>query len=87
VEYLTAALRKRTSTRGLDRLIHYTLVHAEGKERDNLQLLKEFTSKLLENKSVYRCSNCGFMGRLLHWQCPGCKRWNTVKPIHGIEGE
>jgi lipopolysaccharide biosynthesis regulator YciM len=87
VEYLTAALRKRTSTRGLDRLIHYTLMHAEGKERDNLQLLKEFTSKLLENKSVYRCSNCGFMGRLLHWQCPGCKRWNSVKPIHGIEGE
>jgi lipopolysaccharide biosynthesis regulator YciM len=87
VEYLTAALRKRPSVRGLDRLIHYNLAHAEGRERDKLQLLKEFTNKLQENKSVYRCSNCGFMGRLLHWQCPGCKRWNTVKPIHGIEGE
>jgi lipopolysaccharide biosynthesis regulator YciM len=87
VEYLTASLRRRPSTRGLDRLIHYTLTHADGRARDNLQLLQEFTSKLLENKSIYRCANCGFMGRLLHWQCPGCKRWNSVKPIHGIEGE
>jgi lipopolysaccharide biosynthesis regulator YciM len=87
VDYLTGSLRRRASTRGLDRLIRYTLTHASGSERDNLQLLQEFTSKLLENKSKYRCSNCGFMGRLLHWQCPGCKRWNSVKPIHGIEGE
>jgi len=29
----------------------------------------------------YRCDNCGFVGRTLHWSCPGCKRWNTVKPI------
>jgi len=86
-EYLTTALRKRPSVRGLDRLIHYTLAHADGRARDNLLLLQEFTSKLLENKSVYRCSNCGFTGKLLHWQCPSCKRWNTVKPIHGIEGE
>ncbi len=87
IEYLTIALRKRPSVRGLDRLVHYTLAGADGRARDNLLLLTEFTSKLLESKSVYRCSTCGFTGKLLHWHCPGCKQWNTVKPIHGIEGE
>ena len=87
LEYLSGALHQRPTVRGLDRLIHYALAHAEGRSRDNLILLKELTSKLLENKSIYRCSQCGFVGRLLHWQCPSCKNWNTVKPIHGIEGE
>jgi lipopolysaccharide biosynthesis regulator YciM len=87
LEYLSSALHRRPSVRGLERLAHYALAHAEGRARDNLLLIKEFVAKLLENKSVYRCSQCGFTGRLLHWQCPGCKNWNTVKPIHGIEGE
>ncbi|HSR62973.1 MAG TPA: hypothetical protein VLN56_06175, partial [Gammaproteobacteria bacterium] len=30
---------------------------------------------------------CGFDAKLLHWQCPGCKTWNSIKPIHGVEGE
>jgi len=29
----------------------------------------------------YRCGNCGFAGRELHWQCPGCHGWNTLRPI------
>ena len=29
----------------------------------------------------YRCGNCGFVGRELHWQCPGCHAWNSVLPI------
>ncbi|MDH5369549.1 MAG: hypothetical protein OEW99_05965, partial [Gammaproteobacteria bacterium] len=33
------------------------------------------------------CHVCGFNGKTLHWQCPGCKRWDTVKPIQGVEGE
>lgn len=29
----------------------------------------------------YRCGNCGFAGREMHWQCPGCHAWNSVLPI------
>ncbi len=42
---------------------------------------------MLENKPVYRCSECGFGAKSMHWQCPGCRNWNTVKPIHGLEGD
>jgi lipopolysaccharide biosynthesis regulator YciM len=80
-------LRRRPSVRGLDRLADYALQGAAGETLENLKILKEFTSKLLENRAVYRCRMCGFTGKSLHWQCPGCKEWNSVKPIHGIEGE
>jgi lipopolysaccharide biosynthesis regulator YciM len=26
----------------------------------------------------YVCSNCGFKARQFYWQCPGCKRWETL---------
>lgn len=80
-------LKNRPTVRGIDRLIDYSLTGADGETKENLVLLKELTASLIEEKSSYMCGNCGFKGRSLHWQCPSCKLWNSVKPIHGIEGE
>lgn len=32
----------------------------------------------------YACTECGYTGRRLHWQCPSCRRWDTLEPRHGI---
>ncbi len=87
IGFLSSQLKRRPTVRGVDRLIEYTLSKAEGEIHDNLKTIKEMTNRLLENRSIYRCENCGFDGKSLHWQCPGCKRWNTIKPVHGVEGE
>ena len=86
-EFITGEISKRPSVRGLSRLIDLSMSRAEGTAHANLSILKNMTDQLLENKPVYKCRDCGFYGKALHWQCPGCKRWNTVKPIHGVEGE
>jgi lipopolysaccharide biosynthesis regulator YciM len=86
-DFISGELGKHPSLRGLSRFIDLSLANSEGAARENLLLLKSMTDKLLENKPVYQCDDCGFCGKALHWQCPGCKHWNTVKPIHGIEGE
>lgn len=86
-EFITGEIGKRPSVRGLSRLIDLSLSRAEGVSHANLSILKNMTDQLLENKPVYKCRDCGFCGKSLHWQCPGCKHWNTVKPIHGVEGE
>ncbi len=85
--FITEQLRKRPSVRGLGRLIELNLAHSEGGARENLLILRDLTEKLLEGKPIYKCSNCGFTGKAMHWQCPGCKNWNSVKPIQGVEGE
>jgi lipopolysaccharide biosynthesis regulator YciM len=36
---------------------------------------------LLDKQPAYQCTRCGFMARRLHWQCPGCKGWGTVRPV------
>ncbi len=87
VEFMTVQLCKRPSVRGLGRLIGLNLVGSSGKGKDDLLILRDLVEQLLKNKPIYKCKHCGFAGKTLHWQCPTCKEWNTVKPIHGVEGE
>ncbi len=87
VEFVTGQLRHRPSVRGLNWLIELSLEHSTGEARDSMLILRDLTRKLLEGKPIYKCHMCGFAGKQLHWQCPSCKAWNTVKPIQGVEGE
>ncbi len=87
IRFLTAQLREKPSVRGLRELIETTLRSSRGDARDNLMLLSDLTRALLEGRAMYRCQHCGFGARAHHWQCPSCKRWSTVRPVHGIGSE
>lgn len=86
-EFIAGELGRRPSVRGLARFIDYSMAGSEGAARENLLILKNMTDQLLENKPVYACHDCGFTGKTLHWKCPGCRQWNTIKPIHGVEAD
>ncbi len=87
IEFMADQLRRRTSVRGLDRLLQLELEVADENSTQHLRILKDLTSELLQNRPVYKCAHCGFPAKLLHWQCPSCKHWNTIMPIKGVEGE
>jgi len=87
IDYLAHQMPRCLSLRGLERMLRLYINHVDDNMRGQLLLLKEFIDKLLEKKPVYRCIHCGFAGKNLYWQCPSCKRWNSVKPIHGLEGD
>ncbi len=87
IEYLTSQLRLRPSVRGLMALIDATMDKIEGEVRENFLILRDLTRKLLEGQAMYRCSRCGFGAKAHHWQCPSCKSWSTIRPIHGVANE
>ena len=87
IAFLTEQMQRRPSVRGLDHLIGLAREHVDGRAREYLSILKDLTNNLLEDRPVYKCDHCGFSGRTLHWQCPSCKVWGSVKPIQGVEGE
>lgn len=87
VEFIVKHIQRCLSLRGIAHLVETYLSTADPTTRNKLFLLKEFIDKLLKNKPVYRCIHCGFSGKQLYWQCPSCKRWGVIKPIHGIEGD
>jgi len=85
--FIVEQLRKRPSVRGLGKLIEYHMSHTQGAARDNLLILKSLITDLLDDRPVYKCNVCGFEGKVMHWHCPTCKRWSTVRPIQGVVGE
>lgn len=89
MDFLAGQLRERPSIRGLKRLIELNVSESDPDERRqrDLQVLRELFDALLRERPGYLCRSCGFSGKALHWQCPSCKAWATIKPVKGLEGE
>lgn len=86
-QFLVEQLEKMPSLRGMEKLVSLQMSDTEGKSREDLGLLQELVQRLIEERPSYRCSHCGFSGRHLHWFCPGCKYWGTIRPIRGTSME
>ncbi len=80
-EFVIEELRLQPSMHGLSRMIHLSAVQAEGQPKSDLETLQAIIERVLKSRKNYLCEHCGFRGAAMHWQCPGCKRWNTVKPV------
>lgn len=87
IELITDYLGRHPSLRGLEQLIKLQMAQQKYIDSSNLPILLEITERMLMNKPIYHCRNCGFFSKILHWLCPSCKNWNSIKPIHGLEGD
>ncbi len=85
LQLLSQTLRRRPSLRILQQMLQ--LYGKRTPDNTELQLALETLDKFLQDKPVYHCENCGYHSRAMQWQCPSCKQWDRVKPIHGIEGD
>lgn len=80
-------VRRFPSLRGLSLFINIYMSSVQGRSKDDLQILQKLMKKVLASKPAYQCKSCGFAGQSLHWQCPGCRQWSTILPIHSLEEE
>ncbi|ADE15719.1 Tetratricopeptide domain protein [Nitrosococcus halophilus Nc 4] len=81
--FLLEQLRQYPSVEGLQQLLALGVPKDIEAASEPWSLIEEVTRHLLKAKSSYACCFCGFSGKYCYWQCPGCKRWGTVKPFAG----
>ncbi len=86
-EALLRYLHQHPSLRGLDQFCELASRCKEFSDAAALSGIADVVKRLVEGDPDYLCHNCGFQGKVLHWQCPSCKRWGVVKPLHGIKQE
>ncbi len=84
---LLGYLHQHPSLRGLDRFCEMVSRCDDLCDDAVLAGINNIVRRLVEGDPDYLCHNCGFQGKVLHWQCPSCKRWGVVKPLHGIKQE
>ncbi|APE29572.1 lipopolysaccharide assembly protein LapB [Halomonas aestuarii] len=71
--------------------LHYLLTlyrrHDQAEDDERIALLERHTLSLVSAHPRHRCRRCGFAAERLHWQCPRCRSWGTIKPIDRPDGD
>lgn len=80
VEFLESVLTYKPFHGGFMQLISFYAEQQTGKNRIAFLKLKEFAAPLSRKGTAYRCSRCGFECNRLHWRCPSCHYWESIKP-------
>jgi lipopolysaccharide biosynthesis regulator YciM len=81
-EFLSRHLLERPSLFGFREYVEMCAQrNGDGRCGDALPVLAAVKS-LIRDTAGYRCNNCGFEGRSMHWHCPSCKRWATIEPVN-----
>ena len=80
-KFVVESLRRHPNVHGLHRLLELNVEQAQGSAKTDLLLLQGIIEELRQQHQGYVCQQCGFRGRTLHWLCPSCSRWNTIKPV------
>jgi len=86
-KFISNYLKRNPTIRGLTQLIDLHMDNTDGIARQNLAVLRSFAEALVADKPAYRCKGCGFDGKKMRWRCPSCKKWGSIEPIFGLEGE
>jgi lipopolysaccharide assembly protein B len=87
-QHILKELKRNPTMRAFSRLMDYRLVDLDSTQaKESISLLKSLVEKQISLKPNYRCQQCGFSTKIIFWQCPSCKRWASIKPIRGLDGE
>jgi lipopolysaccharide biosynthesis regulator YciM len=81
-------LSKTPTMKGFKTLMGFFIEdEVDDKTKESLTMVKGLVEEQIKMRPKYRCLSCGFSGRQIHWLCPSCRKWGTVKPIKGLDGE
>jgi len=71
-------VRKQPSLLGLQELLD--LLVRDNRTPGDVGVVRDILARLTEPEGGYVCGQCGFQGRILHWQCPACHEWLALRP-------
>ncbi|MCW8902468.1 lipopolysaccharide assembly protein LapB [Sedimenticola sp.] len=80
IRFLSSYLHAHPNLEGLDRMVGLSLKAGKSDGLESLQILQQILNKILESRAAYQCVSCGFSAKTMHWQCPSCKSWGSIKP-------
>lgn len=49
--------------------------------------LKSLVDRQIAANYKFCCTKCGFESKIMFWQCPSCRCWDSIKPKRGLDGD
>lgn len=85
-DFLKAHLRNHNSLAAIVRWIELNRGN-QSRGEETLELVKSLLQQMRDEQPGYICEHCGYTAQRLHWHCPGCKVWNSMKPLGELDTE
>lgn len=77
--------RRYNSLAASSKLVELRTHASGGSGNHDVLRLQAQVSELLDTHNVFRCTQCGFSGRQLHWRCPSCKTWESMCSVESAD--
>jgi lipopolysaccharide assembly protein B len=83
IAFLVDYVSRYADLTSLERLleIYGPSLEDESKTQAIYRAVLAVVDHLRSRQHDHQCEHCGFVARRLHWQCPSCKRWGSIKPV------
>ncbi len=80
MNFLSQHLKEHADLAALERLLALQNAIRDGRDGGGHdETVLRVVGRLRASQPAYQCDHCGFVARRLHWQCPSCKNWGTIK--------
>ncbi len=80
IEHMLRVLESLPTPKSLNTLTGFLLEEGVETQREALIRLDRALDRMNSNAPRYTCAHCGFSGSELHWRCPSCRHWESIKP-------
>ena len=83
IAFLVEYVSSHADLAGLARLLELNepWLKANASAQATFHALQAVVEHLRSRQPDHQCEHCGFVARRLHWQCPSCKHWGSIKPV------
>jgi len=77
--FLGEQLKRNPSLKGLLRMLELNATLPDVQAGQMLVRVREQLERVLKERPLYQCQHCGFSASTMHWQCPSCRHWGSIK--------
>lgn len=85
--FLTEYLKIRPSIPGLVQLVDLHLKSEQRHDQATIKVFRNLCTQIIEERSKFQCQKCGYQSNRMYWQCPNCRKWESIRPVFGLETE
>lgn len=85
--FLSSHIQDHPSLRALLRLIELNTNLPDVEAGEMLFKIRGHLQRLLAERPSYQCTKCGFVANMLHWHCPSCQSWSTIRRKPELEDQ
>lgn len=87
IALLQSFLKNKSNLKLFSQLLELKAHCSDAEANESIMQLKSMLDSHISLTTPYFCPNCGFESRMLFWQCPSCRRWESMKAKNGLDGD